>query len=45
MVSALSNAGISLAFDSLGETLTHPVMLGVPLGLILAKFFDIIGIS
>jgi Na+:H+ antiporter, NhaA family len=40
---ALANAGIPLELDSLGETLTHPVMLGVSLGLILGKFIGITG--
>ncbi len=40
---ALANAGIPLEFDSIGETLTHPVMLGVSLGLILGKFIGITG--
>ena len=42
---ALANAGIPLSFDSLGETLTHPVLLGVSLGLILGKFIGITGVS
>jgi NhaA family Na+:H+ antiporter len=42
---ALANAGIALNFDSLGETLTHPVMLGVSLGLVLGKFIGITGAS
>jgi len=42
---ALANAGIPLAFGSLGETLTHPVMLGVSLGLVLGKFIGITGAS
>ncbi|MCW8825082.1 MAG: Na+/H+ antiporter NhaA [Gammaproteobacteria bacterium] len=42
---ALANAGIPLALDSLGETLTHPVMLGVSLGLVLGKFIGITGVS
>ncbi len=42
---ALANAGIPLAFGSLGETLTHPVMLGVSLGLVLGKFIGITGVS
>ena len=42
---ALANAGIPLAFGSLGETLTHPVTLGVSLGLILGKFIGITGAS
>ena len=42
---ALANAGIPLSFDSLGETLSHPVLLGVSLGLILGKFIGIAGVS
>ena len=42
---ALANAGIPLASGSLGETLTHPVMLGVSLGLVLGKFIGITGAS
>ena len=42
---ALANAGIPLTFGSLGETLTHPVMLGVSLGLVLGKFIGITGAS
>jgi len=41
---ALANAGIPLSFGSLGETLTHPVTLGVSLGLILGKFIGITGV-
>ncbi len=44
-VFALVNAGIPLDFNSLGETMTHPVMLGVSLGLILGKFIGITGAS
>ncbi len=42
---ALANAGIPLTFGSLGEILTHPVMLGVSLGLVLGKFIGITGAS
>jgi NhaA family Na+:H+ antiporter len=42
---ALANAGIPLTFGSLGETLNHPVMLGVTLGLLLGKFIGITGAS
>lgn len=42
---ALANAGIPLAFDTLGATVTHPVMLGVTLGLVLGKFIGITGVS
>ena len=42
---ALANAGIPLALDSLSGTMTHPVMLGVSLGLVLGKFIGITGTS
>jgi NhaA family Na+:H+ antiporter len=42
---ALANAGIALNFDSLGQTLNHPVTLGVVLGLVLGKFIGITGFS
>ena len=42
---ALANAGIPLDFGSFGETLTHPVMMGVSLGLVLGKFIGITGAS
>lgn len=42
---ALANADIALDFSTLGETLTHPVMLGVSLGLVLGKFIGITGFS
>lgn len=38
---ALFNAGIPLHLDSLGETLSHPVTLGIGLGLIGGKFIGI----
>ena len=41
---ALANAGIPVELNSLGETFTHPVMLGVSIGLILGKFIGITGI-
>ncbi len=41
----LVNAGIPLEFSSLGETLTHPVALGISLGLIVGKFIGIAGVS
>jgi len=41
---ALANAGIPLSIDSLGETMTHPVLVGVTLGLILGKFIGISGV-
>ncbi len=42
---ALANAGIPLEFASLGETLAHPVLLGVSLGLVLGKFIGVTGAS
>jgi NhaA family Na+:H+ antiporter len=44
-VFALANAGIPLEFRSIGDTLTHPVMLGVSMGLLLGKFIGITGTS
>lgn len=41
---ALANAGIPLSLDTLGETMVHPVMVGVSLGLVLGKFIGITGI-
>jgi len=42
-VFALANAGIPLAMGSLSDTFSHPVMLGVSVGLILGKFIGITG--
>ena len=42
-VFALANAGIPLALGSLGDTFSHPVMIGVSLGLVLGKFIGITG--
>jgi len=42
---ALANAGIPITLDSLSETLSHPVLLGVSMGLILGKFIGITGVS
>lgn len=42
-VFAFINAGIPMGFSTLGETLMHPVTLGVICGLILGKFFGIAG--
>jgi NhaA family Na+:H+ antiporter len=42
---ALANAGIPLAFESMGTMLTHPVMLGVSVGLVVGKFIGITGVS
>ena len=41
----LVNAGIPLEFASLSDTLTHPVALGISLGLIVGKFVGITGAS
>ncbi len=40
---ALANAGIVIDFGSIGETLSHPVMLGVSFGLVFGKFIGITG--
>ncbi len=40
---ALANAGIPLELSGLGETLSHPVTIGVMMGLILGKFLGITG--
>lgn len=40
---AMFNAGIPLHVDELSETLTHPVMQGVTVGLVLGKFVGITG--
>lgn len=42
---ALANAGIPVDLASLGETLNHPVVLGVSVGLVLGKFIGITGAS
>jgi len=42
---AFINAGIPLPLDGLAQTLSHPVTLGVGLGLILGKFIGIAGMS
>lgn len=42
---ALLNAGIPLSFASMSEALTHPVMLGITLGLVLGKFVGITAAS
>jgi len=44
-VFALFNAGIPLDFASIGDTLAHPVTLGVSLGLIAGKVLGISGFS
>ncbi len=42
---ALINAGIPIDFGALGQTLGHPVMLGVAVGLVAGKFIGIAGAS
>jgi NhaA family Na+:H+ antiporter len=42
---ALANAGIPLSLGSLADTFSHPVMMGVSLGLVLGKFIGITGAS
>ena len=42
---ALANAGIPIELDSLGETLTHPIALGVIAGLVLGKLVGIAGLT
>jgi NhaA family Na+:H+ antiporter len=44
-VFAFINAGIPIEFAKLGDTLAHPVTLGVILGLVLGKFIGIAGAS
>ena len=44
-VFALANAGVPLEFGHLGEALTHPVTLGVGLGLVAGKVIGITGAS
>jgi len=44
-VFALFNAGIPLEFGTLRETLSHPITLGVGLGLVVGKFVGITGAS
>jgi NhaA family Na+:H+ antiporter len=41
----LFNAGIPLEFASIGDTLTHPVTLGVSTGLVAGKVLGISGFS
>lgn len=41
----LANAGTQLELTSLGDTLAHPVALGVSLGLVVGKFVGITGVS
>jgi NhaA family Na+:H+ antiporter len=42
---ALANAGIPVELDSIGQTLTHPVALGVMAGLVLGKLLGIAGVT
>lgn len=42
---ALANAGVPIELGSVGGTLSHPVFLGVTLGLTLGKFIGIAGAS
>lgn len=42
---AFINAGIPIELAGLGDTLTHPVTLGVGLGLVVGKFIGIVGAS
>lgn len=42
---ALANAGIPMELASLGAILTHPVLLGVSMGLVVGKFIGITGAS
>lgn len=42
---AFINAGIPIEFSTLGETLSHPVALGVIAGLTVGKFIGVAGVS
>lgn len=42
---ALANAGITIDFSSIGETILQPISLGIILGLILGKVIGIAGVS
>jgi len=42
---ALFNAGVVIDFANLGAALSHPVTLGVGIGLVVGKFFGIAGFS
>ena len=42
---ALANAGIPVDISSIGQTLTHPVALGVMVGLVLGKLIGVAGIT
>jgi NhaA family Na+:H+ antiporter len=42
---ALANAGISIDFSSIGETIIQPISLGIIAGLILGKVIGIAGVA
>ncbi len=42
---ALANAGVSINWTSIGETLVHPVSIGVTSGLVVGKLLGITGFS
>jgi NhaA family Na+:H+ antiporter len=42
---ALANAGIPVDFGAIGQTLVHPVALGVMIGLVLGKLVGIAGLT
>jgi NhaA family Na+:H+ antiporter len=42
---ALANAGISIDFSSIGETMLEPVSLGIMAGLIIGKVLGIAGVA
>jgi len=42
---ALANAGISIDFSSIGDTIIQPVSLGIVLGLIMGKVLGIFGVA
>lgn len=42
---ALANAGISIDFSSIGDTILQPVSLGIVLGLIIGKVLGIAGVA
>ena len=44
-VFALANAGVPINFSALGTTVTHPVTLGIILGLVGGKMIGIAGVS
>lgn len=44
-VFALANAGVPISFATLGETLVHPVTLGVGAGLVAGKLIGITGVA